>query len=135
MIAWTPALAVGVDEIDAQHQELFRRAERFVASLNGSSRQEVGILLSYLRLYAVTHFGAEEAWMREVKYPGYASHKTEHDEFVEELLALSEEHEKRRGPGLQPMRIGSWLARWLEHHVSGIDTQFAKFLLARKDTA
>jgi hemerythrin len=131
MIEWTPALAVGIEEIDAQHQELFRRAERFVASLSGSSRQDVGILLSYLRLYAVTHFGAEEAWMRDVGYPAYAQHKAEHDSFVEQILALSAEHERRAGPGLQPMRVGSWLARWLEDHVSGTDTAFARFVLSR----
>ncbi len=131
MIAWTPALAVGIDEIDAQHQELFRRAERFVASLSDSSRQDVGILLSYLRLYCVTHFGAEEAWMRDVDYPAYVSHKAEHDSFVQDLLALSAEHEKRGAPGLQPMRVASWLSRWLEGHVSGTDTAFAKFVLSK----
>jgi hemerythrin len=131
MLSWTPALAVGVEEIDAQHQELFRRAERFVASLDGSSRQEIGILLSYLRLYCVTHFGAEEAWMRDAGYPGYAAHKAAHDGFVKDLLGLSAEHERRGGPGLEPMRIGSWLSTWLSDHVAGSDTDFAKFLMAR----
>jgi hemerythrin len=131
MITWTPALAVGIDEIDAQHQELFRRAERFVASLSESSRQDVGILLSYLRLYAVTHFGAEEAWMRDVGYPAYAHHKAEHDGFVAQILALSAEHERRGGPGLQALRVGTWLARWLEDHVSGTDTAFARFVISR----
>ncbi|HTN52708.1 MAG TPA: bacteriohemerythrin [Anaeromyxobacter sp.] len=131
MIEWTPALAVGVEEIDAQHQELFRRAERFVTSLSGTSRQEVGILLSYLRLYAVTHFGAEEAWMRDVGYPDYGPHKAEHDAFVEMIVKLSTEHEKRGGPGIQPERVGTWLQGWLVDHVSGTDTSFARFLLAR----
>jgi hemerythrin len=131
MIAWTPALAVGIDEIDAQHQELFRRAERFVASVEASSRQDVGIVLSYLRLYCVAHFGAEEAWMREAGYPEYAEHKAEHDAFVEELLAMSGEHERRKGPGLQPMRVGSFVSQWLQNHVSDTDTKLARFLLAR----
>jgi hemerythrin len=131
MIAWAPDLAVGIEEIDAQHQELFRRAERFIAGLAGSSRQDVGILLSYLRLYCVTHFGAEEVWMRDVSYPEYAKHKAEHDGFLEHLLQLSAEHERRGGPGLQPMRVGSWLAKWLQEHVSGTDRAFARYLVAR----
>lgn len=131
MIKWTTDLAVGIEEIDAQHQELFRRAERFIVGLSEPTRQDVGILLSYLRLYCVTHFGAEESWMREVSYAGYERHKAEHDGFIEHILELSREHERRGSPGLEPMRVGSWLQRWLEEHVSGTDRDFARFVLSR----
>ncbi len=131
MVQWTPALRVGIEEIDAQHQELFRRADRFLTALNNQSRQDVGILLSYLRLYVVTHFGAEEDFMRESSYPLYPQHKAQHDKFVRDLLALSSEHEARGSAGLQPMRIASWLQRWLEEHVSGSDMELARYLLAR----
>jgi hemerythrin len=129
MISWTPALAVGIEEIDAQHQELFRRAEGFIAGLAEPTRRDVGLLLSYLRLYCVTHFGAEEEWMREVGYADYPRHKAEHDAFIGLLLQLSREHE--RPPGLEPLRVGTWLQRWLEDHVSGTDVLFARFVLAR----
>jgi hemerythrin len=131
MVKWTPALAVGIEEIDAQHQELFARAARFVSSLERTDRQEIGVLLSYLRMYCVTHFGAEESWMRESGYPGYAAHKAEHDRFVKDIIAMSDEHERRRGPGLQAMRVGAWLSRWLEEHVTSTDRSFAGFLRAR----
>jgi hemerythrin len=131
MIAWKPTLSVGIEEIDAQHRELFRRADKFLESIGKASRQDVGILLSYLRLYAVAHFGAEEAWMREVNYPAYEAHKLEHDAFVKDILTLSDEHEKRGGPGLEPMRVATQLTKWLETHVSGTDTLFAKFLMAK----
>jgi hemerythrin len=133
MIQWTPALAVGIEEIDAQHQELFRRAGQFLASLEGSSRKDVGTLLSYLRLYAITHFGTEEERMRDAEYPEYPAHKTEHDRFVRELLRMSDEHERRGGPGLQPLRVATFVTRWLEEHVSGTDTALARYLLSRAD--
>jgi hemerythrin len=131
MIKWTPDLAVGIDEIDAQHQELFRRAGQFIEGLSEPTRQDVGILLSYLRLYCITHFGAEESWMREVSYPGYEQHKAEHDGFIEHILDLSREHERRGSPGLEPLKVAGWLKRWLEDHVSQVDTKFAKFIVAR----
>jgi hemerythrin len=131
MLKWTPALAVGIDEIDAQHQELFARAEKFVKSLETTDRQQVGILLSYLRMYCITHFGAEESRMREADYPGYAGHKAEHDGFVKDILAMSDEHERRRGPGLEPMRVGAWLSHWLKDHVTRSDTAFARFLASK----
>ncbi len=131
MVKWTPALAVGIEEIDAQHQELFARAARFVASLATTDRQEIGVLLSYLRMYCVTHFGAEEAWMRDVQYPGYAEHKAEHDGFVKDILAMSDEHERRRGAGLQAMRIATFISHWLEDHVTRTDMKFAQFLRSK----
>jgi hemerythrin len=131
MFTWTPALAVGVEEIDSQHQELFRRADRFVKALESTDRQEIGILLSYLRMYCVTHFGAEETWMREVTYPAYPQHKAEHDRFVKDILALSAEHEKRKGPGLEAMRVGTWISSWLKEHVTKSDVAFAGFLKAK----
>ena len=132
MIAWTPALAVGIEEIDAQHQELFRRANAFVESLEGRSRQDVGIILSYLRHYAITHFGAEEGEMRQHKYPGYSRHKAQHDRFIKDLMLLSTEHERRNGPGIDPLRVGSWLANWLTEHVSRSDIELAQYLKARE---
>ncbi|HUL58789.1 MAG TPA: bacteriohemerythrin [Anaeromyxobacteraceae bacterium] len=133
MIEWSPSLAVGIEEIDEQHRELFRRADRFLSSLSTPSRQEIGILLSYLRLYAVAHFGAEEDWMREVGYSGYKHHKTEHDRFAKDLLAMSNEHERKGTVGLPPERMSLWLKSWLEDHVSRTDADLAKFVLTRGD--
>ena len=131
MVTWTPALAVGIEEIDGQHRELFRRAELFLGSFETCSRQEIGVLLSYLRFYVVTHFGSEEAWMRDAAYPDYAAHKKQHDAFLKDLLALSSENERRGGPGLQPARVAAFLGDWLTEHVSRTDLALAQWLLAR----
>jgi hemerythrin len=127
---WKPAYSVGIEEIDAQHQELFRRAGLFIESLHKQSRQEIGILLSFLRLYAITHFGAEEAWMRAAQYPGTTEHLKQHDRFIKDILALSEQHERPRGKGIDPARVSGWLTKWLEHHVTVVDTDLARHLKA-----
>ena len=128
MIRWKPSLAVGVAEIDSQHQELFRRAALFIEGLETQSRQDVGILLSFLRLYVVAHFGAEEACMRETGYPGIAHHQKQHDGFVKDLLALSAQNEKARGPGIQPARVAGWLEKWLVNHVTQVDSDLARWV-------
>ena len=130
MIRWKPSMSVGIDEIDAQHQEIIRRASEFLVSLSDRSRQDTGILLSYLRLYCATHFGAEEDWMRQSAYPGLADHQNEHDAFARKLLALGVEHEKRHGPGLQPATVAAWLDEWLTAHVAGSDIALARHLRA-----
>jgi hemerythrin len=126
--AWRPEYLIGIEEIDAQHQELFRRAGLFIESLHRQSRQEVGIVLSFLRFYAVTHFGAEEAWMREARYPGLAEHKKLHDQFIKDVLALSDKHLAKKGQGIEPDSVSEWLEKWLTHHVTQVDTDLARHL-------
>jgi hemerythrin len=131
-IRWTKTLSVGIPALDEQHKELFRRAGAFLDGLAGKSRQDVGILLSYLRTYAVIHFGEEEDAMRAARYPGYARHKAQHDQFIRDLLALSREQEKRRGPGVAPKSLGAWVKSWLVDHVQSTDADMADFLVARE---
>ena len=130
-IRWTKALSVGLADIDAQHKELFRRARAFADGLKGRSRQEVGMLLSYLRAYAVTHFDEEEEAMRAAAYPGLRRHKAEHDRFMRDILRMTRDQEKRRGPGVEPAILARWIEDWLVDHVSSVDTAMARFLLAR----
>lgn len=88
-LEWTPALSVGVEEIDGQHRELFRRAGRLLDGIRRGDPEEIDELVEYLHRYAISHFGAEEAAMRETRYPGYARHKAEHDRFISDLLDLA----------------------------------------------
>ncbi len=130
-IRWTKALSVGIADVDAQHRELFRRARAFADGLSGRSRQDVGILLSYLRAYAVTHFDDEEEAMRAAAYPRLKRHKAEHDRFMRDILRMTKDQEKRRGPGVEPAALARWLEDWLVDHVSSTDAAMARFLLAR----
>jgi hemerythrin len=73
MLTWTPSLLIGVPWIDAQHQALFLRAERFAAaSRAGEPGYRLEELFTFLSNYTLEHFAAEERYMREVGYPDLA---------------------------------------------------------------
>ena len=130
-LRWTTSLSVGIDEIDAQHRELFRRAGQLLEGLARGEPEEIGTMIEFLHEYAVVHFGAEEASMRASRYPGYVRHKAEHDRFIGDLLTLAEEHD-RSGPGaFMAMKAGHWLSQWLKEHVSGTDAEMGRFLARR----
>jgi hemerythrin len=129
-IRWTKSLSVGIVAIDDQHRELFARARAFADGLQGRSRKDVGILLGYLRTYAVVHFGEEEEAMRDARYPGYREHKKQHDRFMRDLLSLLEK-QGARGSGVPPKDLAGWVERWLVEHVSATDRKMARFLLAK----
>jgi hemerythrin len=129
---WTPALAVGVPMIDAQHQELFRRAERFILALRGGERAEVAPLVVYLSEYAATHFSDEERLMVEAGYPELAEHRAAHDAFRKEFRELVKDYERKGPTPLVALTLHNWLADWLRRHVSTVDVKLAAFLEARR---
>ncbi|BDG05340.1 bacteriohemerythrin [Anaeromyxobacter oryzae] len=130
-LQWTPALAVGIDEIDAQHQELFRRAARLLEALKQGRPEELREVIEFLHAYAVEHFGLEEAWMRDVQYPGYVRHKAEHDRFITDLLALAERQQQRLPSAFTALEVNAWLGEWLRRHVSGTDRELGRYLARR----
>jgi hemerythrin len=131
-LEWTAALAVGLEEIDAQHKELFRRAGQLLDGLRQGDAAQIVPLVQFLHRYAVVHFGAEEDTMRAEGYAGYHRHKAEHDRFIADLLSLSAELDER-GPGaFLSVKASAWLSDWLQAHVAGTDAEMARFLRGRR---
>jgi hemerythrin len=131
LLRWTEDLSVGVDEIDEQHRELFRRAGKLLEGLKKGEPEEIGGLIDFLHEYAVEHFGAEEEHMRNKRYPGYVRHKAEHDRFISDLLALAREHDRKGAGAFMALKVSHWLVQWLKEHVSGTDAELGRFLLRR----
>ena len=124
-IQWSPSLAVGVPEIDAQHQELFRRAERLVTALRAGERGEVEPLVRYLTEYVVEHFSAEERYMSEIGYPGLEAHREDFTEMIADY--------ERKGPTpLVALTMHNWLSDWLRRHVGGLDVEIGRFADAKR---
>ena len=87
-LQWTSTLAVGVPELDSQHQELFRRIDRLLDAVLRQDRSEAGRLLEFLGGYVRDHFAAEERLMAEVSYPDAERHVREHRDFARRLAEL-----------------------------------------------
>jgi len=131
-IQWTPALAVGVPELDAQHQELFRRAERLVLALRRGDRAEVVPLVKYLGDYVVEHFAAEERFMREIGYADLEAHQSAHRSFREDFAAMLADYERKGATALVALTIHNWLSDWLRRHVGGVDVEIGRFAAAKR---
>lgn len=126
-LQWTQALSVGIPEIDAQHQELFRRVDRLVTAMLSDDHGEIGLMLAFLADYVVTHFSTEERFMREVGYPGLPRHREEHEGFVAELRALDRDFaEGGAMPGLVG-RVNRQVGDWLRGHVCVTDMAMGRY--------
>jgi hemerythrin len=128
LIPWTPALAIGIQEIDQQHQELFYRLGKLIDGIVGIDRAQVGKLVKFLGDYVVHHFGTEERWMIQSGFPGYEAHKAEHDAFIQEYLHMQVEYEQKGPTALMGMRVNNWIAAWLKTHISVTDMELGRYL-------
>ncbi len=125
---WTPALSLGHAEIDAQHQELFRRAGRLLDAMAAGDRAVIGQLFDFLGAYVVDHFEAEERLMTESRFPGYNVHKAAHERFVRDYEALRKLHEQSGASAAVAIKARSWLTEWLKNHIAGTDQLLARHL-------
>ena len=131
-LQWDQEFSVGVEEIDNQHKELFDRINNLDSAMKqGTAKEEVVRLIEFLHKYVVIHFGAEEKYMIDFNYTGYALHKTKHDWFKKEF---SDIRIKLDAEGIIPdviMRSNNLLITWFSNHIRSIDMMLGSFLKSK----
>ena len=76
---FTDDLITGNEMIDSQHRELISRINDLLVSCESRSNQSgAARLLNYLADYTDFHFKEEEAFQKEIGYPGLKEHLEKH---------------------------------------------------------
>ncbi len=128
---WTPALALGHEEIDSQHQEMFRRAARLCDAMASGDGATVARLFDFLGTYVVDHFAAEERLMVENEFPGYNVHRAAHERFVRDYQSLRKLHEQSGASTAVTIKASTWLSEWLRSHIGSTDRLLGRYLASR----
>ncbi|MEI6471219.1 MAG: bacteriohemerythrin [Holophagaceae bacterium] len=124
---FTDDLRLGHALIDAQHASLFEAVNRLhEAMLAGDSRQQVGEILAFMRIYTLEHFATEEAFMQEIGFPEMAEHKTEHDELIRQVQDLEAKHAS--GSITLSLTTMAFLRDWLSQHIHVEDHKLVRYL-------
>jgi hemerythrin len=134
-LRWTTALAIGVAELDAQHEELFRRLDRMLDAMLVHDRTEAVRLLAFLRSYVRDHFATEERLMREAAYPETTSHEAEHERFRAAIADLSRTLETNGASAHLVLRLERELTTWVRDHIYSTDLALGHWLVAREAAA
>ncbi|HSD21328.1 MAG TPA: bacteriohemerythrin [Anaeromyxobacter sp.] len=135
-LRWTSTLSIGVAELDAQHEELFRRVDRLLDAMLARDRSEASCLIAFLQHHVTDHFAAEERLMREVAYPDAALHAAEHLAFATQIAALAALFALEGATARLVLRLEREVTSWLQDHVYSTDHALARFILAlRADQA
>ncbi|NOZ59561.1 MAG: hemerythrin family protein [Euryarchaeota archaeon] len=131
MLKWSERLATGVEEIDSQHRELFRRINSLLEACSQRRGEEkIAEVMDFLEEYIVVHFGTEERYMRRYNYPGYSSHRAQHAKFISEF---SELRRRLRSGRVSTVVIPTnrLLVDWWINHIGGSDRELGEFLKGR----
>jgi len=123
-IEWNESFSVGVDELDQQHQRLFKMLNALFESVDTDSESETAeALVGDMAEYANSHFETEERYMSECEYPHLAAHKEEHEAFRKKVDELTQGG--RAGQGEVAREMTEYLYEWLTNHVLFSDKQYA----------
>lgn len=128
-IEWTKDLATGVDEIDDQHKELFKRINRLLdACHQGRGKEEIDDLMRFLSDYVVDHFGTEERLMDRYDYPESLSHRSQHENFKERFSDLREDLLRSGERLVTIIGTNQLLGDWWINHIGKVDKALGAFL-------
>lgn len=126
---WSPALCIGVAEIDQQHEELFALANALVDAVGAARTERLLELLAHLGSYIAKHFETEEALMRRTGYPDRDAHVREHRAFTATFNRLVAAFARYGSDdGRVASQVEQEVTQWLERHVATSDMALGEFL-------
>lgn len=133
---WSTDLALGIDEIDKQHANLFDRLNKLInAMTGGGGERDVEMMLKFLENYVVMHFSVEEKFMSDSDYPKFVTHKKEHETLIAALEDFKKTFAKDGVSDKLVKNIEEQVGQWLVTHIGRVDREFGTYLKDNKKTA
>lgn len=134
---WKEKYRIGVERIDEQHEELFRRVEDFVKALrdNGKWEDKLGKIqetMAFMEKYVVVHFDDEEDYQAEINYPEAAKHREIHEAFKADVFNFAGRFEREGYKEELVQQFAGKLLAWLINHVAAEDQKIADYVKGRR---
>jgi hemerythrin len=131
---WKKAYELGVEEVDKQHNKLFRIGRNLSVLIQTTdiltNFNEIKQILGELKSYTIEHFSREEQFMRDKGYPDLASHIMEHDFLRKKLLKI----DRLGHPNHETIvKLVSFVSDWISRHILISDMKIRNYLLREKD--
>ncbi len=133
---WKDKFKIGVELIDNQHKELFRRVSDFTQTIRNEENWEdkldkVKETMTFMKEYVVEHFDAEEAYQEEINYPDIENHKQAHARFKEGINGYVKIFEEEGFTEDKIQEFGGRLMTWLIVHVGKMDQEIGEYVRSK----
>jgi hemerythrin len=124
MIQWNPALETGHQMVDSDHQKLISTLNELDEALkNGTGKEELSRIVTFLVVYTKAHFAREEQHMRAVNCPSMVQNCAAHGVLKKKLDGWVETM-KTSGP-TTPLLLEVYreTSAWITAHILRVDCQ------------
>ncbi len=128
---WDHRLETGIERIDTQHWELFKRFDALELAIYESRTRattELVIMIEYLERYVTEHFDTEEELMMKANYPDLSRHRAEHEKFRRLFEGFKKEYKEKGADFYLTLDVDRELRKWWEHHILEVDMAYVPFL-------
>ncbi|MEW6702989.1 MAG: bacteriohemerythrin [Bacteroidota bacterium] len=125
-IDFTEEDKVNQSSIDDQHKCMAEIINSIYYRVIAADKKSILNHLNKFLEIIKTHFEDEERLMKDNSFPGYISHKLEHDRFYRQVLLTTDRFSKGdENVGLEQLK---GIKRWFFNHIEINDKKLGKFL-------
>ena len=126
---WDKEFELGIEEIDRQHQELFKRINNLMLSLyEGKGKDELKKMVDYLSSYIEEHFAYEKELLSRTDYPDWTKHNIEHNKFIDFFLSLEKEIKSHGIDNFLAIRVEKYIREWWDNHETLFDRKCVPYV-------
>lgn len=124
LMQWDESMSVGVEELDAQHQQLISMINDAYEAILRHDEHLMAELIDKMRDYAMLHFECEEAYLERYGFPDLEEHKALHEQFNTSVNNFRKDLYERTNLS----QIFVYLSRWLTSHIMDEDRKYSEFI-------
>lgn len=134
MIDFNQIPKVDFEEMNNVHEEEVQLLNTIEEALMTSCADENRLqeLLDELFIHTKNHFANEERLMKEVGFPAYMMHKSEHDRALNEFQFVVMDWRNKKDNGILQGYFLETIPQWLHQHIASMDTMTARFICMQK---
>ncbi len=120
---WSDDYAVGIQEVDDQHKKLFDLVNRLEPLISKGIYHgpEIESMISFLKVYTVTHFKFEEMCMKVRNCALGKKNLESHCKLLDFVNRFDESYQKHGGSKKNVEVLYNVLSKWLVQHICKID--------------
>jgi len=98
LIDWKPEFAVGIDDVDHEHQEMVALINELYGQLKAGeiTKDSVSTFLGEIHAKIAAHFALEEHIMQQARYDRFVEHKADHDLLLDDIGDIMERYQADR---------------------------------------
>lgn len=134
---WKEKYKIGIQTIDEQHEELFRRVSDFIEALREDrpwihKLPKVQETMEFMQNYVVIHFDYEEKYQQSIQYPEQEAHHKIHEDFKNEVNHFVQKFTQEGYTEEGVQQLAGKLMAWLINHVAATDLKMAEYVRSQE---